>query len=479
MQHDNGALSDATWRNEILEDIGIPIRMSRSLMRKALMHAVYDCITHIEIEADRSALFVKVPGQDKDDGLLVALHIYAPGSQSSDRNSYFVDLPHKPDHPHQSASERCIVVVDVQYPHHSCNVDAVQSLCISPLRPVIILQIHRPITCEYEPSFVPTLSNPSPHTHAVTIPSITSTRPDDRPMCDDGPMCATDSRAVPATGNPIACLGHAEMIGAGTACLKGIDDIRCMYLALSNGIDAYINMSKVKAFMILSNVIPPICATCNAGYVQHEAKSGTTVSASCSHDSKELACLLTSKDHINIDQDTFQSTLASALCELHALRDWKVRALVTLKAQELSNLAQKERAFLVSHNIASEKLNSHKHVFDLIRLHTGEVDEALQLAANIEACSSNMHWFEDTSPARARFRFKLTIAPPVLEPDKYRIITARAAPSWSGLVKALTSNWDETTNLPTRTLLNNNVIKAIESRKRKRPAKSKFAVQDK
>jgi hypothetical protein len=465
MQH-----GDRCMQNRMLTSLGLPLRMSRSLMRKALEpHQMCmnspsspDRLIHIEIEEHRQAIRLQLPrhkSRHSGDCLLKSIHIYTPSrtNELQIAQSRFVELDTREVHQESDI----LILVDVADELELSivqNTSEKSTMCISAPysnRTIMILRVCAPRCVAVDASLSGSMATQASRGNAG-VGNVTMAEP----------MGAISDS--PAIHTPSTC---TEKLVDATTCLGEIQRIRDMYSILSNGIEAYINKCKVKEFMVLAEVNPPICETCKTVYKELEVKSGTNVSASCNHDSQELVRLMDA----SVASEDFKSATKSALLELDALRKWKARALSALKLQELSNLAQKERAFLVSHNIASQDLNASQHIFELIRFETGEVDEEAQLNANIDACSRNMQWFEDTSPTRARYRFKLTISPSLLEPEKFRIITARAAPSWNGLVKALTNNWDDTTNRPTRTLLNPRVMQAIETRKRKRPCKAQRA----
>jgi hypothetical protein len=461
--------------------------MSQALVRKTLESVdTHDRMTHVQIELHRDPLLIRLPqsaSQDNADitsARLISIHLHSPALIP--RSDTLLSLPVE-----DCLDEQGIMIIvdaadELDVSIVRCQMDN-PSFCLLPPycpRGTILLRatIEKCHPQANNSATTPvakekTYAQPYPTTHVSAQPYPTThvsaqPYPTDRAPSSIGIDVLPIGRLLPI-GRP----GVTDQLLIGLTCLKGINDIRVLYSVLSNGIEAHINKCKVKEFMVLQGIPLPTCAVCNLPYVQQEVKAGTKVSASCQHNSEELLMFTTTENQVTIDPCKLGNALLLGEHELQALREWKTRALCVIKAQELSSFAQRERAFLVSHNIASADLNAPDQFFDLIRNETGEVDEEAQLMANLEACSSNMQWFEDTSSDRARFRFKLTIAPPADAPDKFRIITARAAPHWTGLVKALTNNWDNLRNRPTRTLLNAKVSQAIETRKRKRPISRK------
>jgi hypothetical protein len=474
--------------------LGMPPRILRALVRKALEPVgPHDQITHVSIESHRTALALRVPlvgdvsasASDvmtricstlKIDPMssvvtLASIHLYALGSLARVRADKIVDFAACE---RDGADDSCAALVvdvsnEIEMSVVPCRLGAA-SLCLPSKhcdRPCIIMRL----TAEKSSDPVPApgvalpgarpavaathRARPTQKKKKVTDAVVVVPQPIDEPL----PVHDENRRRT-----------VAEDLLGGATCMSDISDIRALYVVLKEGVDAHINGCKVKAFMILERAPPPICRLCATSYASH---IGT-----CKQDNRELAVFLNEKDITAFAPAELRMAVASAACELRTWREWKERALFALKDLELSSLAQRERAFLVSHNIAVDELDAPSRIFDLTRNEAGEVDEEAQLAANIEACRKNMEWFADSSPTRSRFRFKLTIAPSAATTDRFRVITARAAPPWTGLIKALTNNWDDLANRPTRSLLSETVAREMESRKRKRSTKkSKKAIK--
>jgi hypothetical protein len=476
--------------------LGMPPRILRALVRKALEPVgPHDQITHVSIESHRAALALRVPlvgdvSESASDVMtricstlkiaptssvvtLASIHLYALGSVTRVRGDKIVDFAACVG---VGADDGCAALVvdvwdEIAMSVVPCHVGAA-SLCLPSEhcdRPCIIMRLIADKSSELVPTpgVAPSGARPGARpavaaTHRarpvqkkkVAAAVVAVQQPIDEPLPVD-----TENRRRTV----------AEDLLGGATCMSDISDIHALYVVLKEGVDAHIDDCRVKAFMILERAPPPICRLCATSYAGH---AGT-----CKQDSRELAVFLNEKDITAFAPAELRTAVASAAYELRAWREWKERALFALKDLELSSLAQRERSFLVSHNIAVDELDAPSRIFDLTRNEAGEVDEEAQLTANIEACRKNMEWFADSSPTRSRFRFKLTIAPSATTTDRFRVITARAAPPWTGLIKALTNNWDDLANRPTRSLLSETVAREMESRKRKRSTKkSKKAV---
>lgn len=211
-----------------------------------------------------------------------------------------------------------------------------------------------------------------------------------------------------------------------------LEKIVMLFDHLLKGIEVFENKKMTKNSHFISGDLVPCCQICGKYYRQ-----------------KSPSCLHTEAGTV-----------------LSAWRDWKQRTLAELKEQNLQSLAVKEYEFLTSHNIAEDGMDSQSKIFDLVLSPDGTIDKEAQLERNIAACRKNLTWFEDTVPQSAKYRFKMLIWPTPPLKNTYRMITARAAPTWCGLVKALVNKWDEERNCPTRALLQPYMARHLNKLKR-------------
>ena len=331
----------------------------------------------------------------------------------------------------------------------------------------------------------------------------------DAENANSGPVTEARNIESPVTGSAAPdCSELKATTGSLMIKFKQVIELaESIYAATKQGIEAIVAGKTINNRLILSEIEPPKCATCQMLYVENADSGETTDNASAFQIQGEApnrprvpegyrpSCChccpapLWNEVHAALKGDASldwgcsflnsndSNSSKSALIERHrsqieahteALQNWTERAIGAITESDLTSLRIKARDFLENHNIASSSLDPWSEVLSLSKDSTGKVDRAAQLSRNLQACSENIEWFRDTPIERSRLRFTIVIAPKEETPNRYRINTARSAPNWPILQRSLEKDWDHATGKPTRALLNHSLSQHIKESKKKR-----------